>query len=103
MAPGAGSSRAGTGACRRSPSADREHDADPGPRGLPVPGLFQTPEYTRVIFESNADFRTIPPSTEAAVEARMRRQERRMTSRSRSGSPSAKWPSTTAPACRGDG
>ena len=47
-------------------------------RGLEVsriPGLFQTPEYARVIFDSNAEFRGIPPTTEAAVEARMRRQE----------------------------
>ena len=46
-------------------------------RGLEVsriPGLFQTPEYARVIFDSNAEFRGIPPTTEAAVEARMRRQ-----------------------------
>ncbi|MGW4784872.1 helix-turn-helix domain-containing protein [Streptomyces sp. NPDC004230] len=47
-------------------------------RGLEVtriPGLFQTPEYARIIFDSNAAFRDIPPTTEAAVEARMRRQE----------------------------
>ncbi|TVL87911.1 helix-turn-helix transcriptional regulator [Streptomyces sp. SAJ15] len=47
-------------------------------RGLEVsriPGLFQTPEYARVIFDANAEFRGIPPTTEAAVEARMRRQE----------------------------
>ncbi|WP_432247722.1 helix-turn-helix domain-containing protein [Streptomyces sanyensis] len=47
-------------------------------RGLEVsrvPGLFQTPEYARVIFEKNAAFRRIPATTEAAVEARMRRQE----------------------------
>lgn len=47
-------------------------------RGLEVsriPGLFQTPEYARVIFDANADFRGIPPTTEAAVAARMRRQE----------------------------
>jgi transcriptional regulator with XRE-family HTH domain len=47
-------------------------------RGLEVsrvPGLFQTPEYARVIFDANASFRGIPPTTEAAVEARMRRQE----------------------------
>ncbi|CAM5741195.1 hypothetical protein STAFG_2922 [Streptomyces afghaniensis 772] len=47
-------------------------------RGLEVsriPGLFQTPEYARVIFDSNAEFRGIPPTTEAAVETRMRRQE----------------------------
>ncbi|GAB2769264.1 helix-turn-helix domain-containing protein [Streptomyces bullii] len=47
-------------------------------RGLEVsriPGLFQTPEYARVIFDSNAEFRGISPTTDAAVEARMRRQE----------------------------
>ncbi|MFF5981153.1 helix-turn-helix domain-containing protein [Streptomyces olindensis] len=47
-------------------------------RGLEVsriPGLFQTPEYARVIFDSNAEFHGIPPTTEAAVETRMRRQE----------------------------
>ncbi|MET7764831.1 helix-turn-helix transcriptional regulator [Streptomyces sp. NPDC005336] len=47
-------------------------------RGLEVsriPGLFQTPEYARVIFDSNAEFRGIPPTTEAAVETRMRRQQ----------------------------
>lgn len=47
-------------------------------RGLEVsriPGLFQTPEYARVIFNANAEFRGIPSTTEAAVETRMRRQE----------------------------
>ncbi|MEU3730302.1 helix-turn-helix transcriptional regulator [Streptomyces sp. NPDC033538] len=47
-------------------------------RGLEVsriPGLFQTPEYARAIFDANAEFRGIPPTTEAAVAARMRRQE----------------------------
>ncbi|WP_172383682.1 helix-turn-helix transcriptional regulator [Streptomyces sp. MNP-20] len=47
-------------------------------RGLEVsriPGLFQTPEYARVVFDSLAEFRGIPPTTEDAVEARMRRQE----------------------------
>ncbi|MFI1762048.1 helix-turn-helix domain-containing protein [Streptomyces sp. NPDC020800] len=47
-------------------------------RGLEVsriPGLFQTPEYARVIFDALAKFRGMPPTTEAAVEARMRRQE----------------------------
>ncbi|MHB9862200.1 helix-turn-helix domain-containing protein [Streptomyces sp. YIM S03343] len=46
-------------------------------RGLEVsrvPGLFQTPEYARTIFDANAAFRGIAPTTEAAVEARMRRQ-----------------------------
>ncbi|MBG0853612.1 helix-turn-helix domain-containing protein [Streptomyces spinoverrucosus] len=53
-------------------------DATKGIRGLEVsriPGLFQTPEYARVIFDGLAEFRGIPPTTEAAVEARMRRQE----------------------------
>jgi transcriptional regulator with XRE-family HTH domain len=40
-----------------------------------IPGLFQTPEYARVVFESLAEFRGIPAATEAAVETRMRRQE----------------------------
>ncbi|MFJ7229810.1 helix-turn-helix domain-containing protein [Streptomyces tendae] len=56
----------------------RQTDATSLIRGLEVsrvPGLFQTPEYARVIFEANAEFRGIPPTTEAAVEARMRRQE----------------------------
>ncbi|MER8226029.1 helix-turn-helix transcriptional regulator [Streptomyces sp. NPDC094143] len=47
-------------------------------RGLEVsriPGLFQTPEYARVIFDTNAEFRGIPPTTEDAIERRMRRQE----------------------------
>lgn len=47
-------------------------------RGLEVvrvPGLFQTPEYARVLFETNAEFRGIASTAEAAVEARMRRQE----------------------------
>ncbi|MFD7403557.1 helix-turn-helix domain-containing protein [Streptomyces sp. NPDC059866] len=47
-------------------------------RGLEVsrvPGLFQTPEYARAIFDANAEFRGIPATTEAAVEKRMRRQE----------------------------
>ncbi|WP_030678449.1 helix-turn-helix domain-containing protein [Streptomyces sp. NRRL B-1347] len=47
-------------------------------RGLEVsriPGLFQTPEYARVVFDGLAEFRGIPPTTEDAVEARMRRQE----------------------------
>ncbi|WP_089101756.1 helix-turn-helix domain-containing protein [Streptomyces hyaluromycini] len=46
-------------------------------RGLEViriPGLFQTPEYARVLFETNAAFRGIPSTSDAAVEARMRRQ-----------------------------
>ncbi|MGW1798999.1 helix-turn-helix domain-containing protein [Streptomyces sp. NPDC001984] len=47
-------------------------------RGLEVtriPGLFQTPQYARIIFDTNAAFRGIPPTTEDAVDARMRRQE----------------------------
>ncbi|MEU3032209.1 helix-turn-helix domain-containing protein [Streptomyces incarnatus] len=47
-------------------------------RGLEVsrvPGLFQTPEYARVVFDSLAEFRGIPSTTDAAVERRMRRQE----------------------------
>ncbi|MFF4576119.1 helix-turn-helix domain-containing protein [Streptomyces sp. NPDC001410] len=47
-------------------------------RGLEVsriPGLFQTPEYARVLFDALAEFRGVPPTTDAAVEARMRRQE----------------------------
>ncbi|MET9835832.1 helix-turn-helix transcriptional regulator [Streptomyces sp. NPDC006385] len=47
-------------------------------RGLEVsriPGLFQTPEYARVVFDGLAEFRGIRPTTDAAVEARMRRQE----------------------------
>ncbi|MFD7530252.1 helix-turn-helix domain-containing protein [Streptomyces sp. NPDC059849] len=40
-----------------------------------IPGLFQTPEYARVVFDSLAEFRGIPATTEAAVEKRMRRQE----------------------------
>ncbi|MFD8911744.1 helix-turn-helix domain-containing protein [Streptomyces sp. NPDC059575] len=47
-------------------------------RGLEVsriPGLFQTPEYARVVFDANAEFHGITPTTEAAVAARMRRQE----------------------------
>ncbi|MFI9772486.1 helix-turn-helix domain-containing protein [Streptomyces sp. NPDC052415] len=47
-------------------------------RGLEVvrvPGLFQTPQYARAVFDANAEFRGIPSTTEAAVEARMRRQE----------------------------
>ncbi|WP_405948267.1 helix-turn-helix transcriptional regulator [Streptomyces prunicolor] len=62
----------------RQEIAVRQTDATKTIRGLEVsrvPGLFQTPEYARVIFDSNAEFRGIPPTTEAAVEARMRRQE----------------------------
>ncbi|MET8803596.1 helix-turn-helix transcriptional regulator [Streptomyces sp. NPDC004546] len=47
-------------------------------RGLEVsriPGLFQTPQYARAVFDSLAEFRGIPATTDAAVEKRMRRQE----------------------------
>lgn len=47
-------------------------------RGLEVsrvPGLFQTPEYARAVFDSLAEFRGLQPATDEAVEARMRRQE----------------------------
>jgi transcriptional regulator with XRE-family HTH domain len=62
----------------RQEIAVRQTEATRTIRGLEVsrvPGLFQTPEYARVIFDSNAEFRGITPTTEAAVEARMRRQE----------------------------
>ncbi|MEU1183066.1 helix-turn-helix transcriptional regulator [Streptomyces sp. NPDC005820] len=62
----------------RQEIAVRQTEATKTIRGLEVsrvPGLFQTPEYARVIFDSNAEFRGIAPTTEAAVEARMRRQE----------------------------
>lgn len=47
-------------------------------RGLEVvyvPGLFQTPEYARWTFDTFAEFLGIPPTTEAAIDARMRRQK----------------------------
>ena len=53
-------------------------DATKTIRGLEVsrvPGLFRTHEYARVIFDSNAEFRGIPPTTEATVEARGSRLE----------------------------
>lgn len=62
----------------RQEIAVRQMESTETIRGLEVsrvPGLFQTPEYARVIFDSNAEFRGIPNTTEAAVEARMRRQE----------------------------
>ncbi|MEV6586493.1 helix-turn-helix domain-containing protein [Streptomyces acidicola] len=62
----------------RQEIAVRQTEATKMIRGLEVsriPGLFQTPEYARVIFDSNAEFRGITPTTDAAVEARMRRQE----------------------------
>lgn len=62
----------------RQEIAVRQTEATSLIRGLEVsrvPGLFQTPEYARVIFDANAEFRGIPPTTEDAVEKRMRRQE----------------------------
>ncbi|WP_230195610.1 helix-turn-helix transcriptional regulator [Streptomyces sp. NBC_00080] len=62
----------------RQEIAVRQTETTKSIRGLEVsrvPGLFQTPEYARVIFDANAEFRAIKPTTEAAVEARMRRQE----------------------------
>ncbi|MEU9172203.1 helix-turn-helix transcriptional regulator [Streptomyces sp. NPDC048420] len=62
----------------RQEIAVRQSEVTKSIRGLEVsrvPGLFQTPEYARAIFDANAEFRGIPPTTEAAVEARMRRQE----------------------------
>ncbi|MEU6230449.1 helix-turn-helix transcriptional regulator [Streptomyces sp. NPDC047042] len=61
----------------RQEIAVRQTEATREIRGLEVsrvPGLFQTPEYARVIFDANAEFRGIAPTTEAAVEKRMRRQ-----------------------------
>ncbi|MGW0466417.1 helix-turn-helix domain-containing protein [Streptomyces sp. NPDC003027] len=40
-----------------------------------VPGLLQTPEYARYIFEQNAEFRQTPRDVDAAVRARIRHQE----------------------------
>ncbi|MGW3653461.1 helix-turn-helix domain-containing protein [Streptomyces sp. NPDC000878] len=62
----------------RQEIAVRQTDTTTMIRGLEVsriPGLFQTPEYARAIFDFSAEFRGIPPTTEAAVETRMRRQE----------------------------
>ncbi|KAB1142671.1 helix-turn-helix domain-containing protein [Streptomyces luteolifulvus] len=62
----------------RQEIAVRQTESTKSIRGLEVsrvPGLFQTPEYARVIFDANAEFRGIPSTTEAAVEVRMRRQE----------------------------
>jgi transcriptional regulator with XRE-family HTH domain len=62
----------------RQEVAIKETEATQTIRGLEVsriPGLFQTPDYARVIFDANAEFRGVPSTTEAAVEARMRRQE----------------------------
>ncbi|MFD4571370.1 helix-turn-helix domain-containing protein [Streptomyces sp. NPDC058417] len=62
----------------RQEIAVRQTEATTEIRGLEVsrvPGLFQTPEYARVVFDSNAEFRGIAPTTDAAVQARMRRQD----------------------------
>ncbi|MGP4087632.1 helix-turn-helix domain-containing protein [Streptomyces sp. KR55] len=62
----------------RQELAVRQTEATTMIRGLEVsrvPGLFQTPEYARQIFDANAEFRGIPATTDAAVEKRMRRQE----------------------------
>ncbi|MFD9425272.1 MULTISPECIES: helix-turn-helix transcriptional regulator [unclassified Streptomyces] len=40
-----------------------------------IPGLFQTADYARHVFASNAEFRQIPKDIEAAVRARIRRQD----------------------------
>ncbi|MEU3222649.1 helix-turn-helix transcriptional regulator [Streptomyces sp. NPDC006976] len=40
-----------------------------------VPGLFQTPDYARHLMAQNAELMCSPRDTEAAVQARMRRQE----------------------------
>ncbi|MFI5634707.1 helix-turn-helix domain-containing protein [Streptomyces sp. NPDC051664] len=40
-----------------------------------IPGLFQTAEYARNAFETNAEFRQIPRDIEDAVRTRIRRQE----------------------------
>jgi transcriptional regulator with XRE-family HTH domain len=62
----------------RQEIAVRQTEATKEIRGLEVtrvPGLFQTPEYARSTFEWSAEFRGVKPTTDAAVEARMRRQE----------------------------
>ncbi|MFI9339951.1 helix-turn-helix domain-containing protein [Streptomyces sp. NPDC052773] len=62
----------------RQEIAVRQTEATKEIRGLEVtrvPGLFQTPEYARATFEWSAEFRGVKPTTDAAVEARMRRQE----------------------------
>jgi transcriptional regulator with XRE-family HTH domain len=62
----------------RQEIAVRQTEATKEIRGLEVsriPGLFQTPEYARSTFEWSAEFRGITPTTDAAVDARMRRQE----------------------------
>ncbi|MFJ6212123.1 helix-turn-helix domain-containing protein [Streptomyces sp. NPDC092296] len=40
-----------------------------------IPGLFQTPDYARHLLIHNADLRNTPRDTEAAVRARMKRQQ----------------------------
>ncbi|MFD3553072.1 helix-turn-helix domain-containing protein [Streptomyces goshikiensis] len=40
-----------------------------------IPGLFQTPDYARALLTHNAEIHQTPRDTEAAVRARMRRQE----------------------------
>ncbi len=40
-----------------------------------IPGLFQTPDYARHLLAQNAELMRSPRDTEAAVQARMRRQE----------------------------
>lgn len=40
-----------------------------------IPGLFQTAEYARHLFIANAEFRKTPRDTDAAVRARIQRQE----------------------------
>ncbi|MCX4666399.1 helix-turn-helix transcriptional regulator [Streptomyces sp. NBC_01381] len=66
------------GHSERQKLAIRETDATTLIRALEVsriPGLFQTREYARAIFDANARFREIPATTEQAVANRMRRQE----------------------------
>ncbi|CAL2059371.1 DNA-binding protein [Streptomyces murinus] len=40
-----------------------------------IPGLFQTPDYARALLVANAELHQTPRDTEAAVRARMKRQE----------------------------
>ncbi|MGY5130276.1 helix-turn-helix domain-containing protein [Streptomyces nigrescens] len=40
-----------------------------------IPGLFQTADYARHLFTANAEFRRTPRDTDAAVRARIQRQE----------------------------
>lgn len=65
------------GHSERQKLAIRETEATTLVRALEVsrvPGLFQTRDYARAIFDSNAEFREIPATTERAVENRIRRQ-----------------------------